>query len=115
LLCLEHGLDYRSAYRVVGRAVRDGALTAAGLRDAARDLLGRDLDLSPERLAAALDPADAIATRTVTGGAAPAPMDAMLDSAQATTDAARARNAERRTALETAERNLLGQAQVAVG
>ena len=87
----EHGLDYRSAYRVVGRAVRDNDLTADGLHSAARDLLDRDLDIAPERLAETLGPAQAIATRTVTGGAAPEPMDAMLDAAQAATDAARTR------------------------
>ena len=46
-------VDYRSAYREVGRAVAEGK--------------------PPE-----LDPREALATRTVTGGAAPAPMDAML-------------------------------------
>jgi argininosuccinate lyase len=115
VLCLAHGLDYRSAYRVVGRAVRDDDLTANGLRIAARDLLDRDLDIAPERLAEAMDPERAIATRTVTGGAAPAPMDAMLDAAQAATDAARTRLDQRRAALQTSERALIEKAQVAVG
>ena len=52
-LSLERGIDYRSAYRQIGEAVAAGTFEA-------------------------LDPVEALATRTVTGGAAPAPMEAML-------------------------------------
>jgi argininosuccinate lyase len=61
---LDTGEDYRSTYRKVGRAV------AAGERQS-------------------LDPRDAIATRTVTGGAAPEPMDAMLAECRAAVAEAR--------------------------
>jgi argininosuccinate lyase len=81
------GLDYRSAYRVVGRAVAHAsergegpeALDAGALDAAAVELLGRPLAIDAAVIADALDPAAAIASRTVPGGAAPAPMDAMLD------------------------------------
>ena len=115
VLCLEHDLDYRSAYRVVGRAVREGDFSADGLRRAARELLDRDLELAPEQLAAALDPARALAARTVTGGAAPAPMDAMLGHARAAADAAHARLEQRHAALTAAQDALVARAQVAVG
>lgn len=82
LLSLEQGLDYRSAYKRVGSEV------AAGER----------LDL---------DPADAIATRTVPGGAAPAPMDAMLAETRAHITQARERTAAARTALTAAEAALV--------
>jgi argininosuccinate lyase len=79
-------LDYRSAYRVVGRAVADAidagrgpeGLDVAVLDAAARAVLGRPLQVAPALVADALDPVAALATRVVAGGAAPAPMDAML-------------------------------------
>ncbi|HET6549840.1 MAG TPA: lyase family protein [Solirubrobacter sp.] len=83
---LDTGEDYRSAYRRIGRAV------AAGERQS-------------------LDPRDAIATRTVTGGAAPAPMDAMLAHAREQIEATRRRAATARQALATAERDLLARAR----
>lgn len=82
LLSLEQGLDYRSAYKAVGREVTAGRL--------------------PD-----LDPAEAIATRTVPGGAAPAPMDAMLARCGGAVVTARARTRAARDALARAETSLL--------
>jgi argininosuccinate lyase len=90
-ISLRTGRPYRDAYREVGRAVAAGELDA--------DALGIPAD--------ALDPAAALATRTVTGGAAPAPMDAMLAGCRAAVAAVRARAAARREAVEQAERRLL--------
>ena len=56
-ISLSTGLDYRSAYR---------------------DVASRGVEAAAADVPAALDPAAAIATRTVPGGAAPEPMDAML-------------------------------------
>lgn len=76
-LVLRAGLDYRSAYRVVGRAVADAldgdrvTLTASDLAGAASAVLGRDLDVAASVVAAALDPAQVVTTRTATGGSAP--------------------------------------------
>jgi argininosuccinate lyase len=75
-LVLRHGLDYRSAYRVVGRAVAAAvngdrtALTDADLAAAADHVLGRELPFDPE-IVRALDPAQIVAGRTVLGGSAP--------------------------------------------
>ena len=100
------GLDYRSAYRVVGRAVATaGRLDAAALDAAAAELLGRSLELPDDVVADALDPLAALATRTVPGGAAPEPMDAMLADCRAAVADARAWiDAERAGIAEAAER-----------
>jgi argininosuccinate lyase len=106
VISLTTGLDYRSAYRVVGRAVAEhGGLDARALDAAALELLGRPLEVE---LGDALDPAAAIAARTVQGGAAAAPMDAMLGACREELSAARARLAGRRDAIDAAERALAG-------
>jgi argininosuccinate lyase len=77
-LVLCHGLDYRSAYRVVGRAVASAVdtgrttLTTTDLSRAATDVLGHPVTLDPEALQATLDPARIVAGRTAPGGSAPA-------------------------------------------
>ena len=107
-ISLTTGLDYRSAYNVAGRAVAEhGSLDAAALEAAANELLGRGLGLDAAALEDALDPERAIASRTVLGGAAPEPMDAMLRDCRDAIDAARARLHARRAAIERAERALL--------
>jgi argininosuccinate lyase len=76
-LVLRNGLDYRSAYRVVGRAVAAAvdtgrsALTADDIAHATTEVLGRQLTLDAEVLREALDPALIVAGRTVLGGSAP--------------------------------------------
>ena len=91
-ISLATGSDYRSAYRVVGRAVAGGALEAAA-RDAGVE--------------AALDPVAAIATRTIPGGAAPAAMDAMLRECGEAVAAAREWVEDERAAIERAEADLV--------
>ncbi len=85
------GIDYRSAYRIVGEAVAGGTLDAAAL--------GIDPGV--------LDPAAALATRTVTGGAAPAPLDAMLTECRAAVADAEQWIAARREAIAAAEAELI--------
>jgi argininosuccinate lyase len=104
-LSLEAGLDYRTAYNVVGRAVAGGALTPEALEAAAEALLRRPLGVDHARLR--LDPAEVLASRTVTGGAAPAPMDAMLRDCRDTLKAAAERLQARRAAISSAEAALL--------
>lgn len=74
VLVAGRGLDYRSAYRLVGRAVADAIVQGRGPDGIDPVALG----LTPEVVADALDPSAAIATRTVPGGAAPEPMAEML-------------------------------------
>jgi argininosuccinate lyase len=111
VLSLECGLDYRSAYRVVGRAVADAALDAGGLERAARDVLGRPVQIRDSTLQDALDVDQALASRTVTGGAALAPMAAMLANAHTAVEAGTAQLAHDREMIASAEAALLEQAQ----
>lgn len=77
---VECGIDYRSAYRIVGQAVREASaagrrgvdIDAEGIRRAAQQVAGLDLALDPDKLAAALDPRQIVASRSAQGGAAPA-------------------------------------------
>ena len=116
---LETGLDHRACYRVVGRAVAvalehgtgPGALDARALDAAAQEVLGRSLEVPQELVAEALDPRAAIATRTVTGGAAAAPMAAMLDADSGRAAGLAASVAQRRAALAAAEDDLLRRAR----
>ncbi len=113
-LMLETGLDHRACYRVVGRAVAAAidhgegptALDPAALDRAAREVLDRPLTVSADLIADALDPHAAIASRTVTGGAAEAPMTAMLHDDRVRAHALAGGVAERRAALGDAERRL---------
>ncbi|HWM08563.1 MAG TPA: lyase family protein [Solirubrobacteraceae bacterium] len=110
-ISLATGLDYRSAYRIVGRALAAGPVDAMALDAAAREVLGRPLDLDPALVAGALDPAAALAARTVPGGAAPEPMDAMLARCRETVDGARGWIDAERSAIEAAERDLVALAR----
>ena len=84
LLMLQRGLDYKTAHDLVGRAVRDAieagqpAFTAEGLEAAAQAVLGRGLDLSPEWVLAAVDPARIVASRIGAGGAAEPALSALI-------------------------------------
>jgi argininosuccinate lyase len=80
-LSLDTGLDYRSAYKQVANAIEPA------------------------------DPRDAIATRTVTGGAAPEPLQRMLDECRRTVAQARQHLAAERTRIAGAEEALISMAQ----
>jgi argininosuccinate lyase len=85
------GIDYRTAYRVVGHAVRQAS--SAGLRGvdidgamldgAAAEVTGAPLGLTGRDLAAALDPWQIVLSRTSLGGASPAEVTRMADRATA--------------------------------
>jgi argininosuccinate lyase len=112
-------LDYRSAYRVVGRAVADAidagegpeGLTAGELDAASRAVLGRELHVDPALVSDALDPVAALATRVVRGGAAPTPMDAMLGECATALAAASRWIDEGRERIGTAEEALVALAE----
>lgn len=83
LLMLEKGLDTHTAHRIVGYAVRaalqaDQPLDAGLLDSAAAAVIGRPLHMSPEQIAAAMDPQAIVETRTGPGGAAPSATQAMI-------------------------------------
>jgi len=85
-LSLERGIDYRSAYRAIGEAVAAGTFDASDL-----------------------DPVAALATRTVVGGAAAAPMDAMVAECRAAVSEARGWIGERRRSIARAEAELVAE------
>jgi argininosuccinate lyase len=85
------GIDYRTAYRVVGHAVRQAS--AAGLRGgdidgalldaAAAEVTGQPLGLASRDLSTVLDPWQIVVSRTTLGGAAPGEVTRMADHAAA--------------------------------
>lgn len=118
-IMLEAGIDYRSAYRVSGEAVK--AASRQGLRgvdigvaaiDAAATKLGiGPLSLNAATLAQALDPRAIVATRIAQGGAAPAAVAAMAER-YGTAAQALAHEAQiRLDAYATAERELVRKAE----
>ena len=78
-IMLTSGIDYRTAYRVVGEAVKTASrnglrgidIDSQAIDEAAKKIGSRRLSLSPGDLAVALDPRAIVATRTASGGAAP--------------------------------------------
>jgi argininosuccinate lyase len=83
------GVDYRTAYQIVGAAVRtasrDGIrgidLTVGRLQDAAAEYNGSRLDLDDVDLATVLDPRGIVETRVLDGGAAPQVVAGMAERA----------------------------------
>ena len=113
------GLDYRTAYEVVGAAVRTAA--AAGLRGvdltgamvdaAAVGILGGPLGLVGADLAEVLDPAAIVRSRAMRGGAEPEVVRAMAATAARAGELALERARRRRNAFDTVEANLIENAE----
>lgn len=81
VLVRDYGLAFRTAHRIVGRAVRHGSLDLATVEGAAREAAGLSVverGLNQERIDAVLDPAHAVAVRSITGGPAPAAVAVQL-------------------------------------
>ncbi|MGH3049566.1 MAG: lyase family protein, partial [Gaiellaceae bacterium] len=119
VLALAGGLDYRSAHKVVGRAVRElvdageppSALTPARLAAASESAIGRPVELGEETLRSALDPAACAAARAQTGSSSEAAMDAMLDGIDATLAAEESWSGVARGRESAAEAALLARAR----
>ncbi|MDP9074438.1 MAG: lyase family protein [Actinomycetota bacterium] len=117
------GLDYRTAYRVVGLAVQQVAaagrtgidLTAGDLAAVAAELTGAAVEVDPDDLASVLDPAAIVATRAATGGAAPGPIKAMIEEVQAQADQLARLAQARSSAFTAAETGLRDRAAAAAG
>ncbi len=116
------GVDYRSAYNVVGRTVREASkngipgrhITGAMLDEAAIVETGRPWGLTSKDLTAALDPRLIIETRKGTGGAAPAAVRSMIKQCEQKAHDLEALVDQRRAALDVAEQHLLEQARLTV-
>ena len=116
------GLDYRTAYQVVGVAVRTAHeaglrgidLTGEMIDAAARQLAGRPLGLAGKDLSEVLDPRRIVATRTAPGGAAPEVVEAMAASCSRQAAELLAAARDSRESFARAERTLLDTAATAV-
>ena len=111
-------VDYRSAYVVVGKTVREASrkgipgkdITGAMLDDVALAETGHAWGLAGSDLSAALDPATVVESRTGIGGAAPDSVLTMTRQCAALATSLEAAVANRRRDLDRAERLLLEQA-----
>jgi argininosuccinate lyase len=112
VLAADGGMDYRTAHKVVGLAVRrlledgEGALTAEAVSAAALELTGAHVAVDP----AQLDPAACAQARRQEGSSARAAMDAMLDEVDAASAFERAWATDALAAAADAERALLERA-----
>src|SRR6266542_4274724 len=109
------GVDYRTAYLVVGAAAREASraglrgvdLTGEMLDGAAEAEIGRSLGLAGHDLTNVLDPRTIVLTRTSPGGAAPDVVRAMAASCDARATEARDRVRRALDRLEACEARLL--------
>ncbi|MEW5960750.1 MAG: argininosuccinate lyase [Chloroflexota bacterium] len=120
VIMLACGLDAGAAHRIVGQAVRlaletNQPLTAEILDRASQAVIQRPLDLTQQMVAAALDPAAIIYTRTGPGGAAPESVQMMLELYRATLAEAATWRSETEQRLNLAELRLLARARQLVG
>lgn len=84
---LECGIDYRTAYRIVGDAVKTASkngqrgidIDVAAIQQSAQRIAGIKLSLDPRHLEKALDPKAIVASRASSGGAAPDVVAAMAE------------------------------------
>jgi argininosuccinate lyase len=112
------GIDYRSAYQLVGVAVRKASrnglrgvdLTGAMLDEAAAETIGRGLGLAGRDLSEVLDPRAIVRTRTSLGGAAPEVVRGMAAGQAAAAAAARDRATAALSRLDAAEAALVSAA-----
>ncbi|MBV9281780.1 MAG: argininosuccinate lyase, partial [Chloroflexi bacterium] len=112
------GLDYRTAYRIVGatvqaasrRGLRGVDLTGAMLDAAAGELVGRPLGLASRDLSAVLDPRAIVQTRVLPGGAAPEVVRSMAASCAESARAVAADARRWEDGFERVERELLSRA-----
>ncbi len=116
-------LDYRTAYVIVGEAVRRASregrrgvdLTARLLDEAAAERTGRPLGLVDADLAEVLDPRAIVATRVGIGGAAPDVVCSMARSCVEQAGERRGEAARRLATFEAAEDRLLQRAREVAG
>ena len=111
----EGGIDYRSAHKAVGRAVRTlvaeglppDALDAARIAAAAQEVLGAPVTVSDAAVRAALDPESCVATRHQVGACSPDRVAEMVAECRDLLAAGRAWQGEREAAVERSAASLL--------
>jgi argininosuccinate lyase len=116
------GVDYRSAYDVVGRTVREASrqgipgrhITGAMLDESAIAETGEPWGLADMDMTSTLDPRSIIESRKGTGGAAPSAVDSMIRQCEQKADDLAVAVQQRRRGLEEAEQQLLQHARLTV-
>ena len=119
VLALTGDIDYRSAHKVVGRAVRDlheageppSQLTPDRLAAASVAAIGRPVEVDGATLRDALDPAACAAARLQIGSSSEAALGAMLEGLDATLSANEAWSEAARERESSAEAALLARAR----
>ena len=117
------GVDYRTAYIVVGNTVREASragipgmkITGEMLDRAAQQHTGRSWGLVGADLSAVLDPWQIVRSRNAQGGAAPAAVGQMTSTLQATLDELAAAAVRSEEAFDRAEAAVLDAARGFVG
>ncbi len=114
VLMLESGLDFRQAHKLVGYLVREhladgdlNRLTPYEIAQAADEVLGQRVEISPTALRNALDPEAAVSARNAPGCAAPEAMEAMLAECEVALVRADSWTGDSRQQLRTAGDSLL--------
>ena len=116
------GVDYRTAYVVVGRTVRaasragvpGAAITGEMIDEAAVEHTGRSFGLAGTDLSEVLDPWRIVLTRGAEGGAAPDALADMVTALRTGLDDLDARAAARTAGFDRAEQELLDTARARV-
>lgn len=119
IIVREAGMSFRMAHNIVGRVVREAIeahhtamdITSADLDAASQALFGHPLGIPVEEVRKALDPAENLKSRTVTGGPAPVRMAEMLDRRRAMLDSDLAGMADIRRRIAEANHTLMEQAR----
>jgi argininosuccinate lyase len=115
-------VDYRSAYVVVGNAVREASRRGIAGKDITGEMLdrtavaetGRAWGLTGRDLSGVLDPMSIVATRSATGGAAPSAVATMVEHCRERAAGLAATVAARRADLDRATESLLASAHEAI-
>jgi argininosuccinate lyase len=118
-LMVEIGIDYRTAYRIVGAAVRRAVdlgvpgvdLTGELLAECALAVSGAEHGLRELNLGEALDPRAIVRSRSTVGGAEPSVVRAMAGDATAAGQSAQDRVGRRRAVLDAAEATLVARSR----
>jgi argininosuccinate lyase len=117
------GVDYRSAYTVVGRTVREASrrgiagreITGAMLDEATIAETGQSWNLAGSDLTEALDPQAIVDSRVGIGGAAPSAVETMIRQCDEEATELLAAVQHRRERLEQAEEKLVAEATRTAG
>ena len=119
VLALSGQVDYRTAHKVVGRAVRDlvdgGEPPSALTREHLSAALGEQIAVDEETLRDALDPAKCAEARKQIGSSSQVQLDAMLEEVGALASGNRDWNEGARARAEQAEAALLARARELAG